>query len=177
MPKRPKAPQVDGERPRDGEISAAEMAKRLAITPQAIGAWVKRSGAPVRVAGRRVWCREGAFQRWREEQMVALAVREAMPTDLDAARARKANADAEVSELQLAKERGRMVSIDDSVAALGRALDLVVARLRSLGPRMAPYGAEVEQAAEREAEEIILELHNFDEDVLPLEEEPVEVGD
>lgn len=163
-------PKQSENQPREGEISATEMAKRLAITPQALSAWTKRSGAPVRVEGRRVWCRDGAFQRWREEQMVALAGQEAQPTDLDAARARKANADAEVSELALAKARGQMVTVEDYGEAMGRMLDILVARLRAMPSLLSGYGIEVEQAVEKEVEDLILELHNFDQDVLPEDE-------
>lgn len=173
MPK-PQVAEGDSQ-PLKGEISATEMAKRLAITPQALSAWTRRSGAPVRVTGRHVWCRDGAFQRWREEQMVAVAVREAQPTDLDAARARKANADAEISELALAKARAQMVTVEDFEEAIGRMLDLLVARLRVLPSLMSGHGVEVEQAVEKEVEDLINELHNFDEDILPVEDHGEEI--
>lgn len=101
------------------------------------------------------------------------ARRESAPTvSLDEARTRKALAEAELAELEVAKARGEYVSVADAGAAWGRALDLVVARLRTLGPAFVRFGQDVEAAAEEEAERIIQELHDNTADVVDESDDP-----
>ena len=57
-----------------GEIPSAEAAKRLCVTQQALGMWTNRPGAPVRRDGTRVWVRWPEFMRWREQELVRVAV-------------------------------------------------------------------------------------------------------
>jgi len=103
------------------------------------------------------------------------AVVEANPGDLDTARTRKANAEAELAEIDVAKARGEVVSVADYEAALGRVLDRLTARLRAMPVRLAHLGTEAELAAETEAERIVVELSTFDEDVID-EPEPVKAA-
>lgn len=167
----PRAKKPPAKRPqtrRDGEVSATEMAKRLEMTPQSLGMWCKRPGAPVRVDGTRVWVRAAEFLRWREKELVTQALKEAAPTvSLDEARTRKALAEAEMVEIEVARARGEVVSVEDSAKVLGTVLDRLTARLRALPVRLAHLGELVEQAAEAEAELIIAELSEFSDDVLP----------
>lgn len=101
---------------------------------------------------------------------VAQEIAKVQPADLDSARARKANAEAEIAELELAKARGQMVTVADYERALGVMCDRFVARLRALPVRLAHLGDAVEAEAEAEAEAIIAELHALDEDVLEVPE-------
>lgn len=103
------------------------------------------------------------------------AVTEANPGDLDTARTRKANAEAELAEIDVAKARGEVVSVADYEAALARVLDRLTARLRAMPVRLAHLGTEAELAAETEAERIVVELSTFDEDVID-EPEPVKAA-
>jgi phage terminase Nu1 subunit (DNA packaging protein) len=128
--------------------------------------WTNRVGAPVRKEGNRVWVRWPDFMRWREQELVRVAVQEANPGDLDTARTRKANAEAELAEIEVAKARGEVVSVADYEGALGRVLDRLTARLRAMPVRLAHLGPEAEAAAEAEAERIVVELAAFDEDVV-----------
>jgi len=63
------------------------------------------------------------------------------------------------------------VSVADYEAALGRILDREMARLRALPVRLAHLGTAVEDAAEREVEQIIVEMSQYDADVI---DEPIE---
>jgi phage terminase Nu1 subunit (DNA packaging protein) len=99
------------------------------------------------------------------------AVAEANPGDLETARTRRANADAELAEIEVAKARGDVVSVADYEAALGRILDREMARLRALPVRLAHLGTAVEDAAEKEVEQIIVEMSQYDADVI---DEPIE---
>lgn len=156
----------EGKRAAD-ELSVTEVAEKLGISYQAVGVWAAKPGAPTRSAGTKVWLKWPAFARWREQQMVETARREASPTvSLDEARTRKALAEAELAEIELAKARGEVVALSDYEAALGRILDRLSARLRALPVRLLHLGPEVETAAESEAERIVEELHAWNEDVV-----------
>ena len=172
-------PRSASKRTESGEILAKEAATRLGLTHQAIGQWTMRPGCPCRKEGSRVYVQWPAFARWREAEMLAKATRDASPAvSLDDARTRKALAEAELAELEVAKARGEFVAVSDSVKALARMLDILNGRLRALGPRMAHFGEEVEEATEREAESIIEELSQFDADVIdePDDDEPEAVA-
>lgn len=157
------------------EIPSIEAAKRLGMTQQALGMWTNRPTAPVRKDGNRVWVRWPEFMRWREQELVRVAVADANPGDLDTARTRKANAEAELAEIEVAKARGEVVSVADYESALARVLDRLTARLRAMPVRLAHLGPEAEAAAEAEAERIVVELSAFDEDVVD-EPEPARVA-
>lgn len=100
------------------------------------------------------------------------ARRDAAPAmSFDEARTRKALAEAEMVEIEVARARGEVVSVEDSAKVLGTVLDRLTARLRALPVRLAHLGELVEQAAEAEAELIIAELSEFSDDVLPAPEQ------
>lgn len=147
-------------------MSATQAAERLGITAQAIGMWARRPGAPVRFEGRRTWLEWPAFARWREAELLAEATRDAQPRSLEEARIRKALAEAELAEIEVAKSRGEYVAVEDYERAVGVVLDRVTARLRSLPPRLERFGVEVESVLEREIEAVIAEMHAEDQDVV-----------
>jgi hypothetical protein len=91
---------------------------------------------------------------------------EAVPGDFESARTRKITAEAELAEIEVGKARGEVVSVADYGTALGRILDREMARLRALPVRLSHLGAEVETAAEREVERMIVEMSQFDDDVI-----------
>lgn len=136
------------------------------MTAQGLSLWTMRPGAPVRKDGNKTLVQWPAFMRWREQELVRVAVKDANPGDLDTARTRKANAEAELAEIEVAKARGEVVSVADYEGALGRVLDRLTARLRAMPVRLAHLGPEAEAAAEAEAERIVVELAAFDEDVV-----------
>jgi hypothetical protein len=155
------------ERAQSGEISASEAAERLGITTNAVGQWTARPNAPARKVGNRVWVQWPAFARWREQELVRQAKAEVSPTvSLDEARTRKALAEAEIVEMDLAVRRGEFVAVADYEAALARVLDRLTARLRAMPVRLSHLGDECEAAVEKEAEAVIVELSQFDEDVI-----------
>ncbi|WP_434480976.1 hypothetical protein [Gemmatimonas sp.] len=150
------------------EISASQAAERLGLTAQAIGQWSAKPDAPVRREGARVFVRWPAFARWREAHLVEQAKREASTDgDFEQHRTRKMAAEASLAEITLAKEQGQLVSVDDYGEALGRVLDVCMARLRALPPRMGHHGPDVERDLEREIEDIVNNLHSWDGDALP----------
>ena len=158
--------------PRDGEISAAEMAKRLEMTPQSLGMWCKRPGAPVRVEGTRVWVHAASFLRWRERMLVEQALKDLAPgATLEEARTRKALGEAKLIVIEIANKLKEIITLEDSTKAIGVVLDRVTTLVRGFPARLAHLGEAVEEAAEAEVELIIAELSEFSEDVLPVETE------
>lgn len=98
---------------------------------------------------------------------VAKALKEHEPAvDLDTARTRKALAEAELAEIEVAKARGEVVALSDYEAALSRILDRLTARLRAMPVRLAHLGETVEDETEQEVEKILIELNAWDHDVI-----------
>lgn len=162
MPAKPKAPA--------GTISAVEAADKLGMTAQAVGQWASRPNAPAVKQGTRVYVQWPGFARWREQELVRQAKAEVAPTvSLDEARTRKALAEAELAEMELAVRRGDFVAVSDYEAALARVLDRLMARLRAMPVRLSHLGDECEAAVESEVEAVVVELSQMDEDVI---EEP-----
>jgi phage terminase Nu1 subunit (DNA packaging protein) len=153
--------------PAASEISAAEAARRLGMTATAVGQWCNRPGAPVRRQGQKAMVRWPDFARWREQELVRQAKAEVAPTvSLDEARTRKALAEAELAEMDLAKQRGEFVAVAAYEAALARVLDRLTARLRAMPVRVSHLGPETEAATEAEVEAVIIELSQFADDVI-----------
>lgn len=92
--------------------------------------------------------------------------------DFEAARTRKMTAEAELAEMNVAQTRGELVTVGDYEAALGRILDREMARLRALPVRLSHLGAAVEDAAEIEVENMIVEMSRYDEDVIDEPDHP-----
>jgi hypothetical protein len=122
-----------------------------------------------------VWVRWPDFARWREQELIGQAKREATGGDFakrrQEAEARRAEIDVERGELALARERSESLSMDHYEKALGTVLDRLTARLRATPVRLSHLGPEVEAAAEAEVERIVNELNGWDEDVLEEGEE------
>jgi len=157
------------------EILAADAAKQLGLTNQAIGQWCAKPGAPVRKDGRKVWVQWPDFARWREKELTDQAKKDSKQDEFykrrQAAETRTAEIAVERAELALARERGECVAVEDYEAALGTVIDRLTARLRAMPVRLSHLGPEVEAAAEQEAERIVNELNGWDEDVLENGEE------
>lgn len=103
------------------------------------------------------------------------ARKEHAPTiSLDEARTRKALAEAELAEMDVAKARGELVAVADYETALARVLDREMARLRALPIRLSHLGADVEAAAEAEVERMVTEMAEMDDDVIEPPAEPMQ---
>ena len=88
------------------------MAVECRVSDQAVSAW-KAAGAPFG-ADRRILFAD--FLAWRESLVEAKAAAKAAPTTEDEAKARKAAAEAQIKELDLAKMLGQLVTVADAAA-------------------------------------------------------------
>lgn len=114
-------------------VSSHEAGRRLGITAQSVGVWMKKPGAPVGIKGARTVCLWPRFPRWYVEQLVASAKREsAGKRSSDDPRDRKDNADADLKELELAERKGQLVPREEAEGWFADACMRVRGRLLSL---------------------------------------------
>ncbi|MHB1330241.1 MAG: hypothetical protein ACYC2K_18735 [Gemmatimonadales bacterium] len=151
-------------------VTQAEGASRLGITPQAIGVWATKTGAPVRTrAGKRLllW---PEFPRWREAQL--LTTRSEAPA-VAKSRARKLAAEARMVELDLQEREGQVVPIAETRRVVAKLLTRLRGQLMVFPQRVAPQAvglktlAETEQVLSRGIRDMLTLLSGD----LPIEEE------
>lgn len=157
---------------RDGEISASECAKRIAITAQSLGMWAKRPGAPVRIDGRRVWCQWPAFARWREAELCRQAVDEATKRYRDAEAdgkpkdpfVRKTTADARKAEIEVELLEKSVVPVPEAMrlfdATLTNARAVLMPFARVVAPKVIACAniIEAEQLLDKEVKRVMAML-------------------
>jgi len=114
-------------------VTNSEAARRLGMTPVSIGQWAAKPGCPTNGVGakrRLVW---PDFPKWRDQELArqirAEAKESARPADLEEAKARKMAAEAELAELELAKARGDLITVDDAVKGAEKLFERLRARL------------------------------------------------
>lgn len=78
------------------------------------------------------------IHRWLLQQVEQRGRESAKPKDIDEARERKAAADAELAELELAEKRHQLMTVEAGEAALGAAYARVATRLKAAPNKYAP---------------------------------------
>jgi phage terminase Nu1 subunit (DNA packaging protein) len=150
-------------------VEVGQVASLLNLTPRRVQQLAKEGVIPKAERGRYqiAGCVRGYIAFLQKTAETAQA-RAAQPVfvDLQKERARKTAAEAELAEIEVAKARGEVVLVADYEAALGTVLDRLTARLRGLPVQLAAAGPEAEALAETEVERIIVELSQFDDDVI-----------
>jgi phage terminase Nu1 subunit (DNA packaging protein) len=143
-------------------LPAATVAKLLGISLRQLNNYVNE-GMPTKGFGtkrRFVWRRVWAWWRAKTKQ----APTKPGALTLGAAQARKYRADAQRTELKLARERGQLVPVEDVKQARIKVNAIIRARLLAipgkLTPMLASNGkqAEVKSVLEREIREVLTEL-------------------
>jgi phage terminase Nu1 subunit (DNA packaging protein) len=110
-------------------LSQKDLSEELGLSLRQTAEWTARPGAPKKKVGgswKYLW---PDFNRWYVEERVSSAVERVKPADLEEARARKTSAEAELAELQLAKERGQLITVEDAAKGADEVFDRVRARL------------------------------------------------
>lgn len=117
-------------------------------------------GMPYRKDGTRILIPMPAGRTWYHEHLVEKGKKQAAPKDIDDAKLRKAAAEAEMAELELAKLRGDTMLVDDHERMLGEAFGRARAKLLNLGPRAAgaAFGALTLQECQAKVEPIVTEI-------------------
>lgn len=135
---------------KDGKdrVSQSEAARRLGMTPQALGRWTDRPGAPVELTKGRPYCVWPDFPKWRDAELTRKAKEEAGPADFEKAKARKMAAEAELAEMELARARGELVTVADAGERLAKILERVRSRLVAFPGKLAPRLVGVDTAME-----------------------------
>lgn len=106
----------------DEYLNRNETAKRLGLTTRQINNLVD-AGMPVRSrSGKRQYPFPDVLQ-WYIGYKVTRAVADATPKDLDEARARKMEADAKLSEMEVGEREGELVPVEEAFAEWGKVLD------------------------------------------------------
>jgi len=166
------------------EKAKAEVCDLFGLSPQQIERYFK-AGMPHRKRGRRVVLPWPEARIWFFKYLEEKGYRRAAPKTLDEARQRKASAEAEMMELELAKARGELMLLTDYERLVGDAFGRVRARLLNFSQRGAGIvlGAASVQEAQARLEPLVREamdeLHRADDipEPPPDEDEIEEDGD
>lgn len=129
----------------DGSVNKAELARAFGVSTTAIDNWLSR-GCPYVAApdrpGKAYRFNLAAVVAWRIERMTETAATAGGDVDLAEAKRRRAVAEAELSELDLAERRGDLLAREDVDAAMTGAFARVRARLLALPSAVAAAAAD-----------------------------------
>lgn len=119
-------------------VSRAEVAILFGVSTQTVDAWV-RKGLSCDKQKNATMFNTAQVAKWLEERAAEQAVSiDASKVDIDEAKRRKIVAEAALSELELAREQGAVVEIEDVAAEIDEQLANVRAKLLGLAPKCAP---------------------------------------
>jgi len=126
-------------------FSLVEVAGLLNVTRQTIDRWLK-NGCPFveradRNRGKDWQLSLPDVVAWREQRAVQAAIGDTSTLGIDEARRRKVAAEAALAELELAKQRGEVVSIDVALQVIGDQLAVCRSRLLNLPTKLGPIVA------------------------------------
>jgi hypothetical protein len=93
------------------EYTQAEAADRLGITPQALGVWARKPGAPVVTRKGRPFCVWPDFPRWREAELEKSRTRIQPDQALAESERMEAQAKAEIARMKAEQMRGELVPL------------------------------------------------------------------
>lgn len=129
----------------DGTINKAELARAFGVSTTAIDNWLSR-GCPYVAApdrpGKAYRFNLAAVVAWRIERLTETAATAGGDVDLAEAKRRRAVAEAELAELDLAERRGDLLARDDVDAAMTGAFARVRARMLALPSAVAAAAAD-----------------------------------
>lgn len=110
-------------------LSQAELMRVTGLSRQTLAELAREPDCPQKMSGRnRVYPWPG-WMTWYVERRVGRAVDRVKPADFEEAKARKMAADAELAELELAKQRGDLVTLSDAMVIFDDRLERLRAKL------------------------------------------------
>ena len=135
-------------------MNRTQLAAIFGVAATTVDAWVGR-GCPFIARpterGKGWKFNTAAVSAWRESQAFDRALEDRSDVDLAEARRRKAVADAELVELDLAERRGELLPVADSEAALIALASGVQRRLLAVPSKVAPLAHAAQSTQEAEA--------------------------
>lgn len=142
------------------EISKREFCDTFGISESHIERLFQQGMPHAKQSSRKITIPMPAGRVWYHDFLVEKGKKQAAPKDLDDAKLRKAAAEAEMAELELAKVRGDTMLVDDHERMLGEAFGRARAKLLNLGPRAAgaAFGAATLQECQAKIEPIVVEI-------------------
>ncbi len=158
-------------------LSQKQLAARWGISLPALGHRAKMDGFPWEMAGAKKLIAWPQVNEWWIEHRVAEAAKGKGPNELDRARIRKLQADAEVSEMERDKLRGGLVEVELFRRALVDAFSRVRSRLLAMPSRGASMlkgkskVSQIRPTLDLLVREVIAELREEDVPQLQVEEE------
>jgi len=134
-------------------VSGAEAARRIGITPQAIGLWAAKPGAPVRMTDGKLEYQWPAFARWREQELVGGT--RARSNGLAEAEQRKMTAGARKLELEVAQLEATLMPVSVHERRLRERCEELAGRVKGLNQWVLKIrAARTEDDADRIAEQM-----------------------
>lgn len=137
-------------------VTQSEAARRLGMSAQALGVWAAKSGAPVVLVKKKRLCLWPDFPVWIREHLLRERKAPAAPTGLAESEARQEAAKAQLLELKLAEQQGRLMTTDHYRRVVGEAFERVTAQLKGMKKKLAP---EVLAAKTPHEAEVIIDDH------------------
>lgn len=119
-----------------------------------------QQGCPHEKNGRRIFVPMPAGRVWLHNYLVEKGKRQAAPTSIDDARRRRAAAEAELAELELAEKRAELMTVSDFTKIVAEGFGRARARLQNLAPRAAAvsFGAQSIPEAQARIEPLVVEV-------------------
>ena len=145
------------------KVNKTEAAELFGVTLKTVDNWI-RKGLAHEPQGREVLLNTAAIAQFLEDDLKTRLANTPAAENIDQARVRKISADAALAELQLQRERGEVVNIEDVAKTVGEEYAAVRAKLLAIPTKLAPRIAiEDNEAAcrdliEREITEALNEL-------------------
>jgi hypothetical protein len=143
---------------KDGKerVTQSEAARRLGMSAQALGVWAAKSGAPVVPWKKKRHCLWPDFPVWIREQLMKARVQPTAPAGIAESEARQEAAKAQLLELKLAEQQGRLMTTDHYRRVVGEAFDRVTAQMKAMKKKLAP---EILAAKTPQEAEVIIDDH------------------
>lgn len=139
------------------ELNQTQMGEVFGVSTRQVRNWEK-DGLVCRAAGNQKFYPLAAAIRWYREREVSAALAEVEVKDIDAAKLRKLEAEADTKELDLAVKRGELVPMDEVGDLVRESLEAVDAVLKHSPSRFAPQLAKAAQVHLKTARTILREV-------------------
>lgn len=118
-------------------VNKTEAAELFGVTPKTVDNWI-RKGLAHDPKGREVLLNTAAIAQFLEDDLKARLSNTPAAENIDQARIRKISADAALAELQLERERGEVVRIEEVAQTVGEEYAAVRAKLLAIPTKLAP---------------------------------------